>query len=321
MIADLLPTEEQSMIQESVASFLADRLPVERLRDETAAGAGAERACWSGLAEIGLFGLGLAEAAGGVGYGLPEEVIAARELGRALASPTVLATMLAAHLAGDDAELVAAFTGGAARAAFANRLDGDDAQLIDAQEAGHLVGWGEDGAWLAPAAVAADRTARGAMDESVSLERARLGGSAGAPALGLRADVLACAYMTGIAEATLAMAVEYAKTRRQFDQFIGAFQAIKHTCADMAVRAEAARAQTFFAALALETGEADAAREVAAARLIARRAAIENAKANIQVHGAMGFTQESTAHLFLKRAHLIAALNTSLARDLARLKP
>jgi alkylation response protein AidB-like acyl-CoA dehydrogenase len=144
---------------------------------------------------------------------------------------------------------------------------------------------------------------------------------AGGPGLAWQADLLACAYLTGIAEAALAMAVEYAKTRRQFDQPIGAFQSIKHACADMAVRAEAARAQTYYAAMAVVTDAAGCGNEVAAARLITRRAAIENAKVNIQIHGAMGFTEESEAHLFLKRAHALAALGSSLARDLERLKP
>jgi alkylation response protein AidB-like acyl-CoA dehydrogenase len=322
MIADLLPTEDQSMIQESVAGFLADRLPPERLRDPSAVGAAAERACWAGLAEIGLFGLGLPEAAGGVGYGLPEEVIAARELGRALTSPSVLATMLAVHLAADEPRIVAAFVAGQTRAAFANVVDGEDVQLLDAEDAERLLAWGPAGARLAPASAAAGRTLRPAMDETVTLERARLGASGPSDeALAGRCDLLACAYLTGVAEATLAMAVDYAKTRRQFDQPIGAFQAVKHACADMALRAEAARAQTFYAALALEAGEPRWGDEIAAARLIARRAAIENAKANIQVHGAMGFTQESTAHLYLKRAHLMATLGGSLARDLARLRP
>lgn len=325
MIADLLPTEDQTLVQDSIASFLADRLPVERLGAETTAGGAAERACWAELTALGLFGLGLPEARGGVGYGLPEEVIAARELGRALASPTVLATILAVHLAADQPDLVAKFANGETRAAFANRLepDGLAVQLLDAEGADHLVIWDEAGATLIPAASASQRTVRPAMDETVQVERAALAdeGLKGGIKLALRADVLACAYLTGTAEATLAMAVEYAKVRRQFDQPIGAFQSIKHACADMAVRAEAARALTYYAALALETEAPGYAAEVAAARLIARRAAIENAKVNIQVHGAMGFTQESAAHLYLKRAHLIAALNASLGRDLARLNP
>jgi alkylation response protein AidB-like acyl-CoA dehydrogenase len=324
MIADLLPTEDQSMIQDSVASFLADRLPVERLRDTAAAGGGAERAEWAGLAEIGVFGMGLAEDKGGVGYDLAEEVIAARELGRNLVSSNVLATMLAAHLAADRPELVADLAAGVSRAAFANLGEAGEtsAQLIDAEGADHFVAWDETSAFLFPAAGAANRTVKAAMDDTLQVERADLAGlTRHGVSLAQRADVLVCAYLTGIAEAAVAMAVEYAKTRQQFDQPIGAFQAIKHACADMAVRAEAARAQTFYAALAVQTADPSAATEVAAARLIARRSAIENAKANIQIHGGMGFTQESTAHLYLKRALTMATLNASLGRDLARLKP
>lgn len=323
MIADLLPSEEQAMIQNSVAGFLADRLPVERLRDPAAAGGAAERACWSSLAEIGLFGLGLPAALGGVGYGLPEEIIAARELGRALASPSVLATMLAIHVTTDKPELVAACKGGQVTAAFANLLDDGVAQLIDATAAEHLVSWNSTGARLAPASAVRERTIRAAIDESLTLERAHLDQVAPAQGegLALRADLFVCAYLAGIAEATLTMAVGYAKTRHQFGHPIGAFQAVKHACADMAVRAEAARSQTFYAALSLETTTADTGVQVAAARLIARRAAIENAKANIQIHGAMGFTQESEAHRFLKRAHVMASLNSCLACDLARLAP
>ena len=72
------------------------------------------------------------------------------------------------------------------------------------------------------------------------------------------------AYLTGIAKTATSMAVEYAKTREQFGQPIGGFQAIKHMCADMAVRAAAAESQVFYAAIT--AGEAESpAGEVAAA--------------------------------------------------------
>lgn len=53
------------------------------------------------------------------------------------------------------------------------------------------------------------------------------------------------------------MAVAYAKDREQFGQPIGAFQAVKHHCADMAVRCEAAGAQLAFAACAERDGIGD----------------------------------------------------------------
>ncbi|MGJ3627927.1 acyl-CoA dehydrogenase family protein [Sphingomonas sp. MMS24-JH45] len=93
MIVDLLPTDEQQMIEDSLGGMLGQRLPIERLRElQTHAGA-AEGRIWGELAELGLFGLGLPEDAGGAGMGLPEEVIAARACGRNLVSTRVLAQM------------------------------------------------------------------------------------------------------------------------------------------------------------------------------------------------------------------------------------
>jgi alkylation response protein AidB-like acyl-CoA dehydrogenase len=59
--------------------------------------------------------------------------------------------------------------------------------------------------------------------------------------------------------------------------------------------------------------------EVAAARLLAGDAALANAKANIQIHGGMGFTAECDAHLFLKRAHLVAILGSNRRAEQSRL--
>ena len=78
----------------------------------------------------------------------------------------------------------------------------------------------------------------------------------------------------------------------------------------MALRSEAAFSQTCCAAALAGTGEPDCG-AVASARLLASNAALENARANIQIHGGMGFTDESNAHYFLKRAQLIALLNSS----------
>ena len=63
------------------------------------------------------------------------------------------------------------------------------------------------------------------------------------------ARVLLAAEMLGGAEACLALAVEYACTRRQFDRPIGSFQAVKHACAEMMIEIDATRAAVMYAAM------------------------------------------------------------------------
>jgi alkylation response protein AidB-like acyl-CoA dehydrogenase len=91
----------------------------------------------------------------------------------------------------------------------------------------------------------------------------------------------------------------------QFGKPIGTFQAVKHRCADMAMRSHAATAQTMFAAFHVERRAGDAAFQAAAAVLVANKAANLNAADNVQNHGAIGFTVEHDAGLFARRAHML----------------
>jgi alkylation response protein AidB-like acyl-CoA dehydrogenase len=302
MIVDLIPDEDQSAIEDTIVSFLADVLPVQRLRDPTNHGGAAESAAWGQLCELGLFGLGLPEEQGGLGLGLPEEALVARALGRHLISPCVLAQLCAPHLASDEA-VRDALISGEARAAFA--IAGG--YVLDGQDADWVVVFGPAGASLRARSDLLLTATEGGLDNTMVFER--LGGEVGNAQPALRIEVLLAAYLTGIAQATTDMAVEYAKTREQFGQPIGAFQAIKHGCADMATRASAADTQVLFAATVFGAGSDDAV-EAAAARVLAKRAALENAKVNIQTHGGMGFTNECDAHLFLKRAMVMDMLGS-----------
>jgi len=120
-------------------------------------------------------------------------------------------------------------------------------------------------------------------------------------ALDLAAVALA-AEQVGGAQRCLDMTVEYAKTRQQFGRAIGAFQAIKHRCADMLLRVESARAAAYYAAWAA----AEDAEELPAVASLARAYCSEAyswvAGETIQVHGGIGFTWEHDAHLYFKRA-------------------
>ena len=110
---------------------------------------------------------------------------------------------------------------------------------------------------------------------------------------------------SGIAEAERDMGARYAIDREQFGRPIGAFQAVKHRVADTAIRAEAAWSQTAVAALRVAAGEGGAQFQASSAKVVATDAAIRNGRDTIQNHGAIGFTAEHDAHLFLKRAHVL----------------
>ena len=121
------------------------------------------------------------------------------------------------------------------------------------------------------------------------------------------ARVLLAAEMLGGAEACLAMAVEYARTRKQFDRPIGSFQAVKHACADMLIEIDATRAAVMYAAMSAT----DDAELRIAGPLVKAQAADTFALctgAAIQVHGGIAFTWEHALHLYFRRAKTTQAL-------------
>jgi alkylation response protein AidB-like acyl-CoA dehydrogenase len=320
---DFLPSDEQQQIIDSVRGFFAAEFSLERLRPKQRAQDDGGRAQWSAIGELGFFGLGIAETHGGVGYTLAEEALLFREAGRFLLTPSLLAQVLAAHLAARAGLDPSGLLSGAERAALmaavgpaqlGPRVSGEF-QLFDAAQAQWLVTWDAGSAALIPATALTDLRPVGSIDEAVPLSRVRLDAvpatattAAAQENLALRASLLLAAQLVGIAEATRDMAASYAKLRQQFGQPIGAFQAIKHKCADMAVRCEAAWFQTVFAALAARDGLARAAPQVAASLLMAAPAAHENAAGNLQVHGGLGYTAECDAHHFVKRARILERL-------------
>ena len=116
------------------------------------------------------------------------------------------------------------------------------------------------------------------------------------------AAVGASAEMLGAARRSLEMSVEYARSRVQFDQPIGSFQAVKHRCAEMLLEVEQAHATTYYAAWALSAGAEDAALAASVAKAYVSEAARKVCGDAIQVHGGIGFTWEFDLHLSFKRA-------------------
>ncbi|MFF4802484.1 acyl-CoA dehydrogenase family protein [Streptomyces sp. NPDC001351] len=226
-----------------------------------------DRARWRALGELGFFSLRLSEADGGAGLGLPEAVLAFEEAGRAL----VLGPLVATHLAAG--EVPGAATG----------------EVVVAAADGRLVEWRDEADVVRPGAEGA--VPLRSVDPLTPLHRV----PAPAPADPV-ADLLTAAEQLGTATRVCELAVQHARTREQFGQPIGAFQAVKHLCAQMLVRAEVARAAVYAAAVTADRSD------IAAARLLADEAAVRGARDCLQVHGGMGFTWDSEVHLHLKRS-------------------
>jgi alkylation response protein AidB-like acyl-CoA dehydrogenase len=149
--------------------------------------------------------------------------------------------------------------------------------------------------------------------DGVRVGRDRVLGTPGASAEAFgraleRATVAAALECVGTCQTLLEMTLEHAKSRRQFDQPIGAFQAIQHKCADLFVQVEKARATAWFAMMAVAE---DHPRRTLAASMA--KAAASDCQAlvcrdAIQIHGGMGYTWESDVQLFVKRAKTLEAL-------------
>jgi len=314
-MVNLIASSEQQMIVDSVASFLDDAMPVSRLRRGTS---DSER--WTQMGELGLFGLSIPEADGGSGLGPVEEALVFRQLGRNLLSPGVIASAIGANVAfvlGENA-LAADIVAGNTRVALAQHrgLAGEDKrvcgsfQLYDPQGTDWILVVNDAGdAALVPRDAAINDTVVASAVDALAIHTASIDTDPGLFAgrehgLGARLPLLAGAMLAGVCDGARDLASDYAKMREQFGQPIGAFQAIKHKCADMCVRADAVGSLLNYAAVATALDRPDAAFQTTALKLLGGQYALISAKEAIQVHGGIGFTMECDAHHFLKRAHV-----------------
>ncbi|MEV0278432.1 acyl-CoA dehydrogenase family protein [Streptomyces sp. NPDC050610] len=290
---DFQLTEDQEALRSGVRELLAGRFPRERLRAAVdGAGPVVDRGLWRELGEAGFFGLRLPEDEGGVGLGLPEAVLLFEEAGRVLLPGPLIATHLAAGLVAGAAsgERVVGMCDATAEERFwEHPADCDE-----------LIFLGDDEPYSVDPSAPAVTPVR-SVDPLTPLARVVVpeGGrplAGDAARLRREAALLTAAEQLGSAVRTVETAVSYAKERTQFDRPIGSFQAVKHLCAQMLVRAEVARSAVYAAAVTQEPGD------IAAAKLLADEAAVHNARDCLQVHGGMGFTWEADVHLHLKRA-------------------
>ncbi|MFE5539508.1 acyl-CoA dehydrogenase family protein [Streptomyces sp. NPDC056492] len=315
-----LPTGEQSEFARTLHGLLgASEVPA-AVRAWGAGDHGPGRALWSRLAGTGLFALAADEAYGDLGGlgPLPVELaLGFVELGRAGVPGPVVETAAAAVLLselarpgeegregeGDAGPAKRFLPGLAAGEALATlTLPGGGPYALDADAAAYCFTVSAAGELRL---AGGPGEPLGSTDPARRLSRPAPGGellasgprvlAAAETALGW-ARLLTAAQCLGVGEALLASTVAYVKQRTQFGAPIGSFQAVKHRLADTLLALEFARPLVWAAALGLAPWE------VAAAKLAAGGAAYASAMTALQLHGAVGYTEELDLSLWLRKA-------------------
>jgi 3-oxochol-4-en-24-oyl-CoA dehydrogenase len=310
---------EQRALADALRGWAIRTRPVDATR-AMEADADRWREPWRSLVDLGVTGLAAATTDGGGGGTVSDLAVALEQCADALVPGPLLPTVLAGLLLGGHplaAELAAGERVAAVvlePAEFAcgpdDALTGVLRPVLGALEDAVVVVGDTDGNWYLVDTRAAEAKVLdlAAADFSRAVGELRLDGAFAhrLPGVTTRrvhdlAATLAAAEAAGIAGWALRTAVDYAKVREQFGKPIGAFQAVKHLCAEMLCRAESAAAAAWDAAGAASEGDQHPlAAAVAAATAL--DAAVENAKDCIQILGGIGYTWEHDAHLYLRRA-------------------
>ena len=110
------------------------------------------------------------------------------------------------------------------------------------------------------------------------------------------------AEMIGAAESVLAITTMYAQDRTQFGHAIGKYQGVKHRLAEMYVDIESFKSLVYYAAWTITESQEELARSASLAKAYASDAFATIGIDGVQLHGAIGFTQEYDIQLFLKRS-------------------
>lgn len=304
-------TEDQRMMAEVAGALLAEVSSTARLRKGLERERIHDPERWAALCEIGLPGILVPEAHGGMELAAPDFVQIATACGyHLLPEPLV-------ELAGVVLPLLAeAGQGELVRDALGDRrliVLARGVPVVHAVHAEAIVLAGPDGGMRLLTPAECRMTAQPHVDPLLGLSSIAAGPGAGrvlADAAGGanllrkatdRGALWAAAQLLGIAQRAIDLGVAYAGERSQFGRPIGSYQAIKHHLASAQVKVEFAR-PVVHAAACVEAGSGTfAGARISHALLAAAAAADFAARTAIQTHGAMGYSWEVDVHLYLKR--------------------
>jgi alkylation response protein AidB-like acyl-CoA dehydrogenase len=274
------------------------------------------------MAEIGLAGLTVPEALGGLGLDELDLVLVLVEAGRAAVPEPILETIAVGAILLRDAAppglrehwlrgvasgeaVLAVGLQGMPYVAFAGEAD---LLLLQHGDELHAVPRGAAALTAQPSVDGARRLSSVAWTPGPGtlLASGERGRRHAADAFD-RGALAAAAELSGIGRWMIDTTVAYASVREQFGKPIGSFQAVKHHLASALVRLEMALPLVYRAAYSMARGDPERSIHVSMAKAQASEAALGAARAALQCHGAIGYTVEHDLHLWMKRAWALAA--------------
>jgi 3-oxochol-4-en-24-oyl-CoA dehydrogenase len=354
---DLHLNSEQALLRDSAAKFVAAAGPkVARSFRGREPGFSAERLRQA--AELGWLGILVPSAANGSGLGLTELALVLEQAGRRLVcEPIGLAAVAAAAVAQGHAphpvlerviqgELLVvpalqeephgadplALRTRAEGGARAPRLTGSKVAVCADGAHGFLVSAsGPDGTGLyyvprdaEGVAVASTLTVDGRRLARLTLDAApadpvppRQSSRSAVEALTDLALIALSAELLGVMAGAQELTFEYLRVRKQFGKPIGSFQALQHKAVDIYIRTETTRSLLYQVAASSDPYRIEPALAVAV-KAKASEDALAVTQACIQLHGAIGFTDEHDIGLYLKRAMLLSSLMGNAAAQRRR---
>lgn len=329
-------SEDQLLLEQTLRAFLAEQVPIERIRALREEPCPNDRTIWRALAELGMTGVLVPEAEGGSGLALLDAALIAESLGHAVTptpflssgviAPVVLAALdreetstFASGLASGDLVLGVAYTELFSRREDAGirleagRLQGKSMMVLDACGADAiLVAIGTDQLAIVKREAQGVRVERLVTTDmtrctaEVVFDGAEPGvvfeNAGAAIERSLDAGRIALAAdALGACESMIEQAVRYANQRKQFDRLIGSFQAVKHMCSEMIAELEPARSLLWYTAHSFDAFPEET--PLLASHLLAHVSEIgrEIASVSTQVHGGIGWTDEQNLHFWFKR--------------------
>jgi alkylation response protein AidB-like acyl-CoA dehydrogenase len=350
-------TEEQSMLKDAAKSWVQEKSPVTAFRKMRDSGAelGYDAAAWNEMAEMGWAGVIIPEEYGGSNFGYLSLGLILEELGRTLTASPLLASGLAAAsaliLGGSDAQksewlpkiaegtVVGALavdegphhTAGNFATAFKDgKITGKKTFVLEGMAAGVLIvgakGPGGDGLFLVKADDKGVKRTRLSLADSRGAANIEFAGAAAEPLEGGaalvekvldRARAGVAAEMLGSATQAFETTLDYLKTRVQFGQVIGSFQALQHRAAKMFTDLELSRSAVEAALAAIDADSPDTPElaSLAKAKMGDTFHLVSNEM--VQMHGGIGMTDAHDAGFYLKRARAAEAAfgNQAFHRD------